>query len=317
MASLSFTHFISLSRWNLNSIYYPAPNLVQPQDFWLQNKWCLSAKKNGAISTQEEPSENGAVVKKKASRTTRRTPTRTRKKAKDDVPEENSELVVKNDAAKEESTSRSSEANKKTRRSRKKVASASTSVDEQKTEKKVRRRRTKKKDDSMEEQQSESEISDIEDSTLMTNSGDETLLRMLTVQPDLITDKGYLECTIKYAIDCGVIDQWLVARTRGFPPREGIEKEGEEEKEEEEEAVPDLNGIRSVTEREYRTLVESIDGSLSHANVYCHSLISFDYPGQKIGAAMGRVGKCSPFIYLVYVKQSRHAAPHFTRMASQ
>ncbi|XP_007045823.2 PREDICTED: fructokinase-like 2, chloroplastic isoform X1 [Theobroma cacao] len=630
MASLSFTHFLSLSRWNSNSIYYPAPNLVQPQDFWLQNKWCLSAKKNGAISTQEEPSENGAVVKKKASRTTRRTPTRTRKKAKDDVPEENSELVVKNHAAKEESTSRSSEANKKTQRSRKKVASASTSVDEQKTEKKVRRRRTKKKDDSMEEQQSESEISDIEDSTLMTNSGDESeedlelhidegedisytygwpplvccfgaaqhafvpsgrpanrlvdyeihermkdaiwaaekfvrapggsagsvalalaslggkvafmgklgdddygqamlcylnvnnvqtrsllidsrratavsqmkvskrgrlrmtslrscaedslskseinidvlkeakmfyfsthslldrnmrsttlkaikmskklggvifydvnlplplwqsdeetkifiqeawnladvievtkqeleflcgikpteefdtknnarskfihydhevveplwhenlkvlfvtngtskihyytkeqngaahgmedapitpftcdmsasgdgivaaLLRMLTVQPDLITDKGYLECTIKYAIDCGVIDQWLVARTRGFPPREGIEKEGEEE-----EAVPDLNGIRSVTEREYRTLVESIDGSLSHANVYCHSLISFDYPGQKIGAAMGRVGKCSPFIYLVYVKQSRHAAPHFTRMASQ
>lgn len=54
------------------------------------------------------------------------------------------------------------------------MASASTSVDEQKTEKKVRRRRTKKKDDSMEEQQSESEISDIEDSTLMTNSGDES-----------------------------------------------------------------------------------------------------------------------------------------------
>ena len=84
---------------------------------------------------------------------------------------------------------------------------------------------------------------------------------MLTVQPDLITDKGYLERTIEYAIDCGVIDQWLVARTRGFPPREGIEEEGEEEEEREqgeEEAVPDPNGIRSITEREYRTLVESV-----------------------------------------------------------
>lgn len=84
---------------------------------------------------------------------------------------------------------------------------------------------------------------------------------MLSVQPDLITDKGYLEHTIKYAIDCGVVDQWLVARTRGFPPREGIEDGGEGEKEqeeEEEEAVPDPNGIRSITEKEYRTLVESV-----------------------------------------------------------
>ena len=82
---------------------------------------------------------------------------------------------------------------------------------------------------------------------------------MLTVQPDLITDKGYLERTIEYAIDCGVIDQWLVARTCGFPPREGIEEEGEEEQEKEQEEVfPDPNGIRSITEREYRTLVESV-----------------------------------------------------------
>ena len=54
------------------------------------------------------------------------------------------------------------------------MASASTTIEEQKTEKKVRRRRTKKKDDDMEEQQSESEISDIEESTLMTNSDDES-----------------------------------------------------------------------------------------------------------------------------------------------
>ncbi|MFQ6637478.1 hypothetical protein Gotur_013394 [Gossypium turneri] len=82
--------------------------------------------------------------------------------------------------------------------------------------------------------------------------------------PDLITDTGYLEHTIKYAIDCGVIDQWIVSRTRGFPPKEGIQEEGEKEQEEEEDdndddTVPDPNGIRSISERKYRTLVESAD----------------------------------------------------------
>ncbi|OMO72049.1 Carbohydrate kinase PfkB [Corchorus olitorius] len=178
MASLSFTHFLSLPRWKSNSIIYPTLNLVQPLDIRSQNKWCLSAKRNADNSTQEEPSENGAVVKKKASRTTRRTATRTRKKAKDDVTEENSDLVLNTDAANEESiTSVSSEDNKKTsRRTRKKatVASASPVVEEQKTEKKVRRRRTKKKNDDMEEQQSESDISDTEESSLMMNSSDES-----------------------------------------------------------------------------------------------------------------------------------------------
>ncbi|XP_048136278.1 fructokinase-like 2, chloroplastic isoform X2 [Rhodamnia argentea] len=70
------------------------------------------------------------------------------------------------------------------------------------------------------------------------------LMRMLTVQPDLRTDTDYLEHSIKYAIDCGVIDQWAVARTRGFPPRD----------DEEEEVSPDINGIRSIAEREYRTM---------------------------------------------------------------
>ncbi|XP_059448140.1 fructokinase-like 2, chloroplastic [Corylus avellana] len=70
------------------------------------------------------------------------------------------------------------------------------------------------------------------------------LLRMLTVQPDRITDKGYIEHTIKYAINCGVVDQWLLGQTRGFPPEEDME----------EEVVPDPNGIRSITEMEYRTL---------------------------------------------------------------
>ncbi|KAL5707317.1 hypothetical protein ACHQM5_025377 [Ranunculus cassubicifolius] len=81
----------------------------------------------------------------------------------------------------------------------------------------------------------------------MSASGDgvvAALMRMLAVQPHLITDKKYLERTIKYAIDCGVIDQWLQGRTRGFPPHEDAE----------EQLVSDPNGIRSITEKEYRTL---------------------------------------------------------------
>ncbi|XP_020533651.1 fructokinase-like 2, chloroplastic isoform X1 [Jatropha curcas] len=81
----------------------------------------------------------------------------------------------------------------------------------------------------------------------MSASGDgivAAILRMFSVQPHLITDKGYLEHTIKYAIDCGVIDQWLLGRVRGFPPKEDMEEEVE----------PDMNGIRSITEREYRTV---------------------------------------------------------------
>lgn len=80
----------------------------------------------------------------------------------------------------------------------------------------------------------------------MSASGDgivAALMRMLTVQPHRILDKGYLEHSVKYAISCGVIDQWLTTRTRGFPPREGTEENFE----------PDPNGIRSLTEREYRT----------------------------------------------------------------
>ncbi|XP_059648729.1 fructokinase-like 2, chloroplastic [Cornus florida] len=81
----------------------------------------------------------------------------------------------------------------------------------------------------------------------MSASGDgivAALMRMLTVQPHLITDRGYLERTVKYAINCGIIDQWLLARERGFPPKEGMEGN----------VVPDQDGIMSITEREYRTL---------------------------------------------------------------
>lgn len=73
------------------------------------------------------------------------------------------------------------------------------------------------------------------------------IMRMLTVQPDLITDKGYLEHTIKYAIDCGVIDQWILGRVRGFPPCEEME-----------DTTPGPNGIRSITETEYRTILEPV-----------------------------------------------------------
>ncbi|XP_052186527.1 fructokinase-like 2, chloroplastic [Diospyros lotus] len=82
----------------------------------------------------------------------------------------------------------------------------------------------------------------------MSASGDgivAALMRMLIAQPHLITDKGYLEQTIKYAINCGVIDQWALTRTCGFPPKEGMEDDVE----------PDPNGIRSITEKEYRTRV--------------------------------------------------------------
>ncbi|XP_057962888.1 fructokinase-like 2, chloroplastic [Malania oleifera] len=82
----------------------------------------------------------------------------------------------------------------------------------------------------------------------MSASGDSivaALMRMLTVQPDRITDKGYLEHSIGYAINCGFADQWKLARQRGYPPKPGVE----------EEVIPDANGLRSITEREYRTRV--------------------------------------------------------------
>ncbi|CAF2192028.1 hypothetical protein YC2023_092416 [Brassica napus] len=78
------------------------------------------------------------------------------------------------------------------------------------------------------------------------------LIRMLTVQPDLMNDKGYLERTARYAIECGVVDQWLLAQTRGYPPKDDME-EDEDGDDEDEEMESDPNGIRSITEREYRT----------------------------------------------------------------
>ncbi|XP_072956151.1 fructokinase-like 2, chloroplastic [Typha angustifolia] len=79
----------------------------------------------------------------------------------------------------------------------------------------------------------------------MSMSGDAivaALMRMLTVQPHLATDKMYLEHMIKYAIDCGVIDQWLLARVHGFPPKEKLDISNSEH-----------YRVRSMTEKEYRT----------------------------------------------------------------
>ncbi|KAK6921894.1 hypothetical protein RJ641_012401 [Dillenia turbinata] len=75
----------------------------------------------------------------------------------------------------------------------------------------------------------------------MSASGDAmvaALIKMLMVQPHLITDKGYLEHTIKYAMDSGIMNQWALEWTGGFPPNDNMEDE----------VVPDQNGIRSITE---------------------------------------------------------------------
>ncbi|KAI0498453.1 hypothetical protein KFK09_019339 [Dendrobium nobile] len=84
----------------------------------------------------------------------------------------------------------------------------------------------------------------------MSVSGDAlvaALMRMLTVQPHLITDKGYLEHMIKYAINCAVIDQWLLARIVGFPPKEGADPSSQTERR-----------FLSISEKEYRTVEKAI-----------------------------------------------------------
>ncbi|KAG9439680.1 hypothetical protein H6P81_019845 [Aristolochia fimbriata] len=75
----------------------------------------------------------------------------------------------------------------------------------------------------------------------MSASGDAIVaafMRMLTIQPELATDKGYLQHTIKYASNCGSVEQWIVGRVRGFPLKEGVQP----------------NGVKSITEREWRTV---------------------------------------------------------------
>lgn len=76
-------------------------------------------------------------------------------------------------------------------------------------------------------------------------------MRMLAVNPHLITDKVYLHKAVKHAIKCGVIDQWVLARERGFLPKERGDSTSEE------------YGVRSITEREYRTLPDALQSENS------------------------------------------------------
>lgn len=70
------------------------------------------------------------------------------------------------------------------------------------------------------------------------------IMKKFVVQPELSTDKGYLHHTLKYAINRGVTEQWIMARIRGFPSHEGTEGE----------FAFELNGRRSLSEKEFRTL---------------------------------------------------------------
>ena len=85
-------------------------------------------------------------------------------------------------------------------------------------------------------------------------------MSMLSINPHLATDKVYLHKAAKHAIKCGVIDQWVIARERGFLPREvRANPTGEQDE------------ARFITEREYRTIPEvaaqpaasSADGELA------------------------------------------------------
>ncbi|KAI3502526.1 hypothetical protein L1887_30644 [Cichorium endivia] len=72
------------------------------------------------------------------------------------------------------------------------------------------------------------------------------LMSKLIVQPHLMTDKEYLVHSIDYAINRGVTQQWLQARTRGYPPKTGMEDD---------EFYSDPNGFKTITEKAYRTLI--------------------------------------------------------------
>lgn len=71
------------------------------------------------------------------------------------------------------------------------------------------------------------------------------LMSKLIVQPHLMTDKEYLVHSIDYAINRGVTEQWMQARTWGYPPKPGMEDN---------EFFPDPNGFKTITEKAYRSL---------------------------------------------------------------
>ncbi|XP_023731289.1 fructokinase-like 2, chloroplastic [Lactuca sativa] len=72
------------------------------------------------------------------------------------------------------------------------------------------------------------------------------LMSKLIVQPHLMTDKEYLVHSIDYAINRGVTQQWLQARTRGYPPKPGMEDD---------EFFSDPNGLRTISQKAFRTLI--------------------------------------------------------------
>nr|APF31928.1 putative fructokinase 3 [Saccharum spontaneum] len=88
----------------------------------------------------------------------------------------------------------------------------------------------------------------------MSQSGDAivaALMRMLIINPHLVTDKVYLHKAVKHAIKCGVIDQWMLARERGFLPKERADPTSEHYE------------VRSITEKEYRTLPDAMQSENS------------------------------------------------------
>ncbi|XP_066380891.1 fructokinase-like 2, chloroplastic [Miscanthus floridulus] len=88
----------------------------------------------------------------------------------------------------------------------------------------------------------------------MSQSGDAivaALMRMLIINPHLVTDKVYLHKAVKHAIKCGVIDQWMLARERGFLPKERADPTSEQYE------------VRSITEKEYRTLPDAMQSENS------------------------------------------------------
>ena len=77
------------------------------------------------------------------------------------------------------------------------------------------------------------------------------LMRMLVISPHLVTDKVYLHKAVKHAIKCGVIDQWMLARERGFLPKERADPTSEQYE------------VRFITEKEYRTLPDAMQSENS------------------------------------------------------
>uniref|UniRef100_A0ACD5UXF6 Uncharacterized protein n=2 Tax=Avena sativa TaxID=4498 RepID=A0ACD5UXF6_AVESA len=91
----------------------------------------------------------------------------------------------------------------------------------------------------------------------MSQSGDAivaALMNMLSINPHLVTDKVYLHRAAKHAIKCGVIDQWLIARERGFLPRGRADPSSEQDE------------VRFITEKEYRTIPDAVRPAADSSN---------------------------------------------------